>query len=35
MDKGEAINKVKEYRILLKNHFPLEKVYLFYGIEIS
>ncbi len=29
MDKREAISKVKEYRILLKNHFPLEKVYLF------
>jgi uncharacterized protein len=29
MDKGEAINKVKEYSILLKKHIPLEKVYLF------
>ncbi len=29
MDKREVINKVKEYRLLLKNHFPLEKVYLF------
>lgn len=29
MDKSEAINKVKEYSILLKNHFDLEKVYLF------
>ena len=29
MDKREAINKVKEYSILLRNHFPLEKVYLF------
>lgn len=29
MDKKEAINKVKEYSILLRNHFPLEKVYLF------
>jgi predicted nucleotidyltransferase len=29
MDKREAINKVREYRLLLKNHFPLEKVYLF------
>ena len=29
MDKGEAINKVKEYAILLKKYFPLEKVYLF------
>jgi predicted nucleotidyltransferase len=29
MDKREAINKVKEYSILLRNHFVLEKVYLF------
>ena len=29
MDKREAINKVKEYSILLRDHFPLEKVYLF------
>jgi predicted nucleotidyltransferase len=29
MDKGEAINKVKEYGILLKKHIPLEKIYLF------
>lgn len=29
MDKEEAINKVKEYSILLKKHMPLEKVYLF------
>jgi uncharacterized protein len=29
MDKGEAINKVKEYSILLKKHMALEKVYLF------
>jgi predicted nucleotidyltransferase len=29
MDKREAINKVKEYSLLLKDHFPLEKVYLF------
>jgi len=29
MDKREAIDKVKEYRLLLKNYFPLEKVYLF------
>jgi predicted nucleotidyltransferase len=29
MDKREAINKVREYRLLLKNHFPIEKVYLF------
>jgi predicted nucleotidyltransferase len=29
MDKGEAIDKVKEYSLLLKKHIPLEKVYLF------
>ncbi len=29
MDKREAIDKVKEYRLLLKNYFPVEKVYLF------
>jgi predicted nucleotidyltransferase len=29
MDKREAINKVKEYKLLLKNYFPIEKVYLF------
>jgi uncharacterized protein len=29
MDKEEAIDKVKEYKLLLKNYFPLEKVYLF------
>jgi uncharacterized protein len=29
MDKGEAINKVKEYSILLKKYIPLEKIYLF------
>ncbi len=29
MDKREAIIKVKEYSLLLKKHFPLEKVYLF------
>lgn len=29
MDKREAIDKVKAYRLLLKNHFPLENVYLF------
>ena len=29
MDKGEAINKVKEYSILLKKNIPLEKIYLF------
>jgi len=29
MDKREAIIKVREYSLLLKNYFPLEKVYLF------
>lgn len=29
MDKTEAINKVKEYSILLKKYIPLEKIYLF------
>jgi predicted nucleotidyltransferase len=29
MDKREAINKVKAYKLLLKEYFQLEKVYLF------
>ncbi|MBA4411057.1 MAG: nucleotidyltransferase domain-containing protein [Bacteroidota bacterium] len=29
MDKSEAIIKVREYSLLLRNYFPLEKVYLF------
>ncbi len=29
MDKREAINKVKQYRSLLKQYFRIEKVYLF------
>ena len=29
MDKNEAINKVRQYKLLLKNHFQLEAVYLF------
>ena len=29
MDKREAINKVKAYRLLLKDYFQLENVYLF------
>lgn len=29
MDKGEAINKVKEYSILIKQYMALENVYLF------
>lgn len=29
MDKKEAINKVKNYKLLLQDYFQLEKVYLF------
>ena len=29
MDKNEVIKKVKQYRLLLKDHFQLETVYLF------
>lgn len=29
MDKGEAISKVKAYRMLLKEHIAFDKVYLF------
>jgi uncharacterized protein len=29
MDKSEAIKIVRAYKSLLKDHFPLEKVYLF------
>ena len=29
MDKSEAIGLVREYAKLLRNHFPMEKVYLF------
>ena len=29
MDKKEAIKKVKQYKLLLNDHFQLEKVYLF------
>lgn len=29
MDKGEVINKVKQYKVLLGNHFDIESVYLF------
>ena len=29
MDKGEAINKVRQYKVLLGNHFDLESVYLY------
>lgn len=29
MDKKEAINKVKQYRLLLKDHFNIEAIYLY------
>ncbi|MDZ7605422.1 MAG: nucleotidyltransferase domain-containing protein [Cyclobacteriaceae bacterium] len=29
MDKGEAISKVKAYRLLLNDYFQIDKVYLF------
>lgn len=29
MDKSEAINKVKQYKLLLQNFFTIEQVYLF------
>jgi uncharacterized protein len=29
MDKREAINKVRQYKLLLGNHFDIESVYLF------
>ena len=29
MDKDEAIEKVKKYKLLLKDHFQLDNVYLF------
>ncbi|KAA6337959.1 hypothetical protein EZS27_013991 [termite gut metagenome] len=29
MDKREAIDKVKTYKALVKEYFPVEKVYLF------
>lgn len=29
MDKGEAINLVKQYKLLLTKHFDLDAVYLF------
>lgn len=29
MDKAEAIEKIRKYRSLLKEHFDLDKVYLF------
>ncbi len=29
MDKSEAIEKIRQYRLLIKEHFDLDKVYLF------
>ena len=29
MDKAEAIGKIRRYRLLLKEHFDLDKVYIF------
>jgi uncharacterized protein len=29
MDQSEAINKVKQYKVLLDQHFDLESVYLY------
>jgi predicted nucleotidyltransferase len=29
MDKKEAINKVRRYKLLLKEHFDLDQVYLY------
>lgn len=29
MDKAEAINIVRQYRLLIKDHFNIEKVYLY------
>ena len=29
MDKNEAIDKVKAYSLLLRKHFPFERIYLF------
>lgn len=29
MDKREVIDKVREYSVLLRNHLPFEKIYLF------
>ncbi len=29
MNRGEAIDRVRAYRLLLQDHFPLESVYLF------
>lgn len=29
MSRGEAIDKVRAYRLLLQDHFPLESVYLY------
>jgi len=37
MDKSEAIDKVRRYKLLLKDYFDLEKVYLYgsYAKEIN
>ena len=37
MDKSEAIDKVRRYKLLLKDYFELEKVYLYgsYAKEIN
>lgn len=29
MDQGQALNKVKQYKILIKQHFNLDSIYLF------
>jgi len=29
MDKSEIINKIRAYKLLLKEHFELDKIYLF------
>ena len=29
MDKNEAIEKIRQYKLLLKEHFDVDKVYLF------
>jgi predicted nucleotidyltransferase len=29
MDKNEAIEKIRQYRLLIKEHFDVDKVYLF------
>ena len=29
MDKNEAIEKIRQYRLLIKKHFDVDKIYLF------